>query len=97
MKKIEFDDIKGNMMIPIIIIFVIAFICLCTPARKKFKECWEKCLKGPDAPEAVTYQSKAVQFTDCYDIANPLTYKQGKMRLLNAQISHLESEGGEEG
>jgi hypothetical protein len=90
MKDIEFDDIGAKMRIFIIVILIIGVLCLATPVRKKMKEYWDKCFNSEDEIEAVTYEGKATQFTDCYDISNPLTHKKGKIRLLNAQIAHLE-------
>lgn len=91
MKEMSFDDIKNNMTVIPLIICIIGCLCLLGPVRKKFKEFWEKCFKGDADDNAISYASKATQFTDCYDICNPLTYKQGKMRLLNVQIEYLES------
>jgi len=95
MKAIEFEDIKDRVMIFIIILLIIGLLCVGTPIRKKMKEFWDKCFSSDDEFEVVTYESKSTQFTDCYDISNPLTYKSGKMRLLNVQIKYLESQGDE--
>jgi len=84
MKAINFDDVSTNMMIVPYIMCFIGILCLATPMRKKMKEFWDKCLKGDENElEGESYESKSLQFIDCYDIANPLTYKSGKMRLLN--------------
>lgn len=73
---------------------IIACCCLLTPVRKFFKKKWDECFAGDEEDiEYETYESKSLQFTDCYDISNPLTYKQGKMRLLNVQIANLEKQG----
>lgn len=41
------------------------------------------------------YRDKATQFSDCYDVTNPLTSKQGKIRLLEIQIEDLGKFGDE--
>lgn len=94
MKAINFEDVQTNMMIVPYIMCFIGILCLATPIRKKLKAFWDNCLKSDaEEMEGVTYASKSMQFTDCYDISNPLTYKDGKSRLLNAQIEQLEKEG----
>ena len=94
MKAINFDDVQTNMMIVPYVVCAIGIICLATPMRKKFRECWDKCF-GDDKEEdqGVTYKSKALQFTDDYDTTNPLTQKEGKIRLLKTQIASLEDQG----
>lgn len=84
------------MIVPYVVCFI-AFICLCTPMRKKVKAFWDNCFKSDEKEEeGISYQSKALQFMDDYDTTNPLTAKDGKIRLLQSQISSLE-EKGEEG
>lgn len=94
MKATNFDDVRSNMMIVPYIVCFIGCLCLATPIRKKLKAYWDKCLAGDEKDlEGEPYEGRATQFTECYDISNPLTYKQGKMRLLNVQIAHLEKQG----
>lgn len=96
MKSLDYSE-WGNQMgtIPIIMCCIGCF-CLLTPVRKALKEAIDKCISDEEnEPEGITYKEKAGGFNDCYDISNPLTYKQGKLRLLNVQIENLEAEGEE--
>lgn len=84
MKEINFDDVQANMMIVPYIICAIGCLCLLTPMRKKLKACWDKCFEDDEEGEqGITYESKSLQFTDDYDTTNPLTQKEGKIRLLH--------------
>lgn len=83
------------MVVPYIMCFV-GIICLATPIRKKLKACWDQCFADDEKEDdGITYESKALQFTDDYDTTNPLTQKEGKIRLLNTQITSLEAQGEE--
>ena len=83
MKQVNFSEWGDNMMIIPQIMCIIGCCCLLTPVRKFLKEKLNACInKYEEEPEGETYVGKSLQFTDCYDIANPLTYKQGKLRLL---------------
>lgn len=96
MKAINFDDVQANMMIVPYIICIIGCLCILTPIRKKLKAFWDKCFEEAEEDEGgITYESKALQFTDDYDTSNPLTQKEGKIRLLHTQIRSLESQGEE--
>ena len=43
----------------------------------------------------MTYGAASYFFNDCYDVSNPVTGKQGKIRFLQTKINHCEKLGEE--
>lgn len=73
---------------------VCAILCICLPMRITMQNIAKQwAAKQDDAEDQTEYREKAVQFSDCYDVSNPLTSKKGKMRLLDLQIEDLENQG----
>jgi hypothetical protein len=44
--------------------------------------------------DQITYKSRMQYFTECYDTMNPLTAKEGRLRLLRAELERAKSSGG---
>ena len=68
--------------------------CVLLPIRTCIKKCFKT---SEDENDKTAYLDKVLQFTDDYDVANPLTPKKGKLRLIDIKISRLEKSGGEDG
>lgn len=66
--------------------------CILLPIRFVINKCTKSDISVEDD---TTYASKVSQFTDCYDISNPLTSKQGKIRLLKLQIDTMGEDTGD--
>lgn len=87
-----------NVIDPLIIAFPIvslsiSFICICLPIRTWLRKSYAASSEGNQ--DQTAYRKKATQFTDCYDISNPMTAKQGKIRLIDLQMEDLAALGEE--
>lgn len=87
----DYSAIKDNVMAFPIAGMVCAILCICGPFRAFIRRRLNSDVD--DEVDDSRYIDRVLQFTDDYDVSNPLTSKKGRIRLLELQISKLEKEG----
>lgn len=90
----KYKAIQDSALTFPIVALVIAVVCICLPIRSLLKKCIDS---DEEEGDTTAYEEKVLQFTDDYDISNPLTSKKGRLRLIDLQIAKLEKQGGDEG
>lgn len=89
--KLTEEDLTGALAMFGLVLAIICFLAPFAP----FKKCFNSCgYTEPDLAEE-NYDKICLTFSTDYDKENPLTNKQGQLRMLNHQIKKAEEDGDE--